>query len=205
MIATTTLVTKLDEIKLVRAASAGDATAFSQLYRLHKDRVYGFAYRMLGSEAVAEDVAHEAFLVLIEHPERYSPERGSLLTFLCAVARNHVMHHFRRRGYELNETDSGTDDQAERPDNQERDPLSNLLGQELAETVNAAINELPPLQREAIVLREFQELSYEEIAAVTETGVNVVRGRLHRARQSLAERLAPYVSEDGKGYELRRS
>jgi RNA polymerase sigma-70 factor, ECF subfamily len=193
-----------DESKLVRAAAKGDAAAFSRLYGLHRDRVYGFAYRMLGARAVAEDVTHEAFLVLIEHPERYSPERGSLLTFLCAVARNHIMRHFRRQGYELTEsgaTDSGS---AERRDEQGRDPLSNLLGQEIAARVNAAIDALPPLQREVIVLREFQELSYEEIANVTSAEVNIVRARLHRARQSLAGRLAPFITEDSKRYELRR-
>ncbi|HKS29327.1 MAG TPA: RNA polymerase sigma factor [Pyrinomonadaceae bacterium] len=193
-----------DETKLIRAAAAGDAAAFSNLYRLHRDRVYGFAYRMLGAQSVAEDVTHEAFLVLIEHPERYRPERGSLLTFLCAVTRNHIMHHFRRRGYELSETDCGAADLTERANETERDPLGNLLEQELAARVNNAIAALPPLQREAIVLREFQELSYEEIAVVTGAGVNVVRGRLHRARQSLAEQLAPYMNEDSKRYELRR-
>ena len=189
---------------LIRAAAVGDAAAFSKLYGLHRDRVYGFAYRMLGIQPVAEDVTHEAFLVLLEHPERYSPERGSLLTFLCAVARNHIMNYFRRQGYELNERDGITIDTAERRDEMERDPLSRLLDLELAARVNGAIAALPPLQREAIVLREFQELSYEEIAEVTGAEVNVVRARLHRARQSLAQRLAPYITEDSKRYELRR-
>jgi RNA polymerase sigma-70 factor (ECF subfamily) len=193
-----------DESKLIRAATKGDAAAFSRLYGLHRNRVYGFAYRMLGAQPAAEDVTHEAFLVLIEHPERYSPERGSLLTFLCAVARNHIMHYFRRQGYELTESATPPAASAERMDEQEPDPLNNLLVQELAARVNIAIAALPPLQREVIVLREFQELSYEEIANVTGTDVNVVRARLHRARQSLAQRLAPYITEDSKRYELRR-
>jgi len=78
-------------------------TPLKRIYRRHRDRVYGFAYRMLNSQSIAEDVTHEAFLVLIEHPERYQEERGSMLTFLCSVARNHIMHHFRRNGHEAQE------------------------------------------------------------------------------------------------------
>lgn len=195
-----------DESKLIRAATLGDASAFSELYGLHRDRVYGFAYRMLGAQAVAEDVTHEAFLVLIEHPERYSPERGSVLTFLCAVARNRIMNHFRRSGQELMDQNSNeTGDFAEQEDEAERDPLRNLLDQELAARVNAALKMLPPTQREVIVLREFQELSYGEIANVIGAEVNVVKARLHRARQSLAQRLAPYINADRRQYELRRN
>jgi RNA polymerase sigma-70 factor (ECF subfamily) len=76
--------------ELLAAAARGDQAAFSQLYQRYRNRVYGFAYRMLGAQAVAEDVTHEAFLLLIRQPERYQAARGSLLTFLCAVARNHI-------------------------------------------------------------------------------------------------------------------
>jgi RNA polymerase sigma-70 factor (ECF subfamily) len=197
--------TRDDELEWARAASLGDAAAFSQLYAAHRDRVYGFAFRMLGAQAVAEDITHDTFLVLIEHPERYRPERGSVLTFLCAVARNQVMNHFRRNSYELKDNGGSAFDFTERKDEMERDPLAAVLDQELAERVDASIAQLPPLQREVIVLREFQELSYEEIAIVTGTEVNIVRARLHRARQSLAGRLASYINADRRRYELRRS
>jgi len=185
-----------DETALMERAARGDASAFNEVYRRYGARVYNFAYRMLSVESVAEDVTQEAFLVLIEHPEQYRSERGSVLTFLCAIARHHIFRIFRRRGYEL---ESGIDDDANRtgwPDESEQDPLTTLLSQELAAEVAAAIGELPPLQREAIVLREFQELSYEEIARVTCAEVSVIKVRLHRARKSLARRLAPYLSSE---------
>lgn len=171
--------------------------AFSELYRRYRDRVYAFAYRMVGSQTVAEDVIQETFLVLIEHPERYQPERASMLTFLCAIARNHVMYYLRqhRRDVEV-DFENGRSD-AEAPRELRRDPLQELLEEELVAEVNLAIADLPPLQREVIVLREFQELSYEEIATVIGVGVNVVKVRLHRARQSLAHRLAPYLISVG--------
>lgn len=193
-----------DETALVERAARGDAAAFSELYHRYGHRVYGFAFRMLGSQSVAEDVTHEAFLVLIEHPERYRSERGSVLTFLCSIARYHVFHLFRRRGYQVELENDDAVNQVRRSDESQRDPLAILLGQELAAEVAAAIAELSPLQREAIVLREFQELSYEEIARVTGAEVSVVKVRLHRARRSLARRLAPYLSSEREQcHELR--
>ena len=185
----------------MRAIARGDADAFKALYRRHRDRVYGFALRMLGVEAVAEEVTHEAFLVLIEHPTRYDPERGSVLTFLCAVARNHVMRHFRRRGYSLEDDSEGGD--SSEADAGAPDPLGELLKLELEAKVAAAVAALPALQREVILLREYHELSYAEMAEVTGVEVGVVKARLHRARQALARRLSPYVeSERCYHYEL---
>ena len=159
---------------------------------------------MVGVQAIAEDVTQEAFLVLIEHPERYCPERGSLLTFLCAVARNHILYYLRRYGRvseeEVEQISHGFECRSE----YETDPLAALLDEELAVEVNAAVNALPPLQREVIVLREFEELTYEEIAAVTSVEMNVVKARLHRARQSLTRHLAPYITlRGGRCHELR--
>jgi RNA polymerase sigma-70 factor (ECF subfamily) len=187
-----------DETALMERAARGDASAFSEVYHRYGPRVYNFAYRMLSVESVAEDVTQEAFLVLIEHPEQYRSERGSVLTFLCAIARHHIFRFFRRRGYELESEWDDDANQTDRPDESDPDPLKTLLSQELAGEVAAAIGELSPLQREVLVLREFQELSYEEIARVTCAEVSVIKVRLHRARQSLARRLAPYLCSERK-------
>jgi RNA polymerase sigma-70 factor (ECF subfamily) len=185
------------ETELVRHAAEGDAVAFGQLYRRYRGRVYGFAYRMVGSQAIAEDVTQETFLVLIEHPDRYRPERASMLTFLCAIARNQIMYHLRRHRRDVEVDFESTTTVIEAPRETDRDPLQELLSEELSGEVNLAIGALPPLQREVIVLREFQELSYEEIATVTGVEVNVVKVRLYRARQSLARKLAPYLVSVG--------
>ena len=185
------------ETELVMHAAEGDAVAFSHLYRRYRDRVYGFAYRMVGAQSIAEDVTQETFLVLIEHPDRYRPERASMLTFLCAIARNQIMYHLRRhrRDVDVDFENTTTTIEARRESGQ--DPLQELLAEELSGEVNLAIAALPPLQREVIVLREFQELSYEEIATITGVEVNVVKVRLYRARQSLAQKLAPYLVSVG--------
>jgi RNA polymerase sigma-70 factor (ECF subfamily) len=190
------MASSLADQELLAAAARGDQAAFSQLYQRYRNRVYGFAYRMLRTQEVAEDVTHEAFLLLIRQPERYQAMRGSLLTFLCAVARNHIFQHLRRQeryAPEPVETSGVCDDVVER---RSSDPLSDLLERELAAMVEAALASLPVSQREALVLREYQELSYEEIAEVIGADTNVVKARLYRARQALSKRLAPYWSAE---------
>ena len=173
----------------------GDAKAFERIYGRYRDRVYGFAYRMLNSQPLAEEVTHEAFLVLIEHPQRYDADRASVLTFLCAIARNQIMHQFRHSGYEAEVIlDGGDVDLVGGENVLEGDPLTNLLDEELAAEINRVVDTLPVLLREAIVLREYQGLSYEEIADVAGVSVNTVKVRLHRARRALARALTPYMN-----------
>lgn len=191
-----------NEANLIEKTALGDELAFNEIYYRHRNRVYGFTYRMTTNRAVAEEITHETFMVLIEHPERFHAERGSLLTFLCAVARNCVMNHLRRKhnrdvGFEELENFDFLEDETK------GNPLTDLLKRELAERIDVCIAALPPLQREVIVLREFNELSYEEIAKITDAELSAVKTRLHRARQTLAKHLAAYVtSPEDKCYEL---
>jgi len=186
----------LADQELLAAAARGDQAAFSQLYQRYRNRVYGFAYRMLGTQESAEDVTHEAFLLLIQQPERYQAERGSLLTFLCAVARNHIYQHLRHQERYAPEPVDTSGEYEESGVRYSFDPLNDLLERELAAVVEAALAKLPVAQREAVTLREYQELSYEEIATVIGADTNVVKARLYRARQALAKRLAPYLNQE---------
>ena len=189
--------------ELIAAAMRGDELAFSQVYWCYRDRVYNFAYRMLAKRSVAEDVTHEAFLALIQHPERYRPERSSLLTYLCAIARNHIFNYLRRWENQMAEPIETLAEFAA-PASSEQNPLTDLLRCELAAKVEAAIGALPPLLREVVVLREYQGLSYEEMTMVIGADMNVVKVRLHRARQALARQLTAYLVVDGDHYhELR--
>jgi len=190
------MASSLADQELLAAAARGDQAAFSQLYQRYRNRVYGFAYRMLGTQEVAEDVTHEAFLALIRQQERYQAERGSLLTFLCAVARNHIYQHLRHQERYAPEPVETSDEYEEAGVRYSFDPLNDLLERELAAVVEAALARLPVAQREAVTLREYQELSYEEIATVIGADTNVVKARLYRARQALAKRLAPYLNQE---------
>jgi len=195
------------EAKLIEQAARGDAAAFGKIYFLLRDPIYGFAFRMLGENSAAEDITQETFIFFIENSQKYQTERGSLLAFLCGVARNRIMRHLRKSGHKPEVSREETDDLTEPKDEFARSPLEVLLERELETKVNESLAELPPLQREAIILREMQELSYEEIAKITGDDVNAVKVRLYRARRNLARRIAPYLKtgkiEKENCYEMR--
>jgi len=179
----------MTEDKLLKKASRGDETAFLLLYERHRDGLYRFLYRLLGSAELAEDLTHDCFLSLMRQPERFDPNRASLRTYLYAAARNLALKHFRHTGREaaLDEM------QEELPMPDRREPLQQLLEEELVSQVRQAIAQLPPLQREAMILFEYEGLSLAEIAAVVETDVGTVKARLHRGRERLRRSLAPYL------------
>ncbi|MGI8556534.1 MAG: RNA polymerase sigma factor, partial [Pyrinomonadaceae bacterium] len=194
----------IDE-QLIGEAINGNAAAFSEIYFALRDSIFGYAYRMLGETAAAEDIAHDVFIFFIENPQKYQPDRGNLHSFLCGVARNQILHYLRKGNarFEINR-DEEDENFVEPEDEISRDPLKNLLAEELAEKLETEIAKLSPPLREVVLLREMQELSYAEIAEITGAEMSAVKVRLHRARKILAHRLAPYFIERKKeeNYEL---
>ncbi len=168
----------------------GEEEAFDELYQRHSDTIYRFAYRMLGSPELAEDVAHDCFLALIRNPKRFDASRGSLRSYLFIAVRNLVYKRLRRRVFEFPVEDK---DLAV-PTRGESEPLPRLLDQELSFEVRKSIRKMPPLQREVLVLFEYEELSLAEIAAITASDLSAVKSRLHRAREWLRQEMAPYMN-----------
>jgi RNA polymerase sigma-70 factor (ECF subfamily) len=156
---------------------------FEVVFREHKDAVYRFAWRMTSSPATAEDIAQEVFLSLLRHPNRFDPARGALRPFLLGIARNLALKRWR------------TESRWENLEDEQFDPVPvNVDSGEISEIVGGAVRSLPPLQREVIVLAEYEELSLEEIAQVVDSEVGTVKSRLHRARENLRRMLAPLKS-----------
>ena len=183
------------EEKLLKQASRGDETAFLLLYERHRDGICRFVYRFLGSAELAQEITHDCFLSLVRKPTRFDPKRASLRTYLFAAARNLAFKHLRQAGnkllvYELPEDVSQTDRIGR------YEPLRNLLDRELSDKVKEAVAELAPLQREALILFECEELTLGEIAAITGADIGTIKGRLHRARVQLRRLLAPYFKSD---------
>jgi RNA polymerase sigma-70 factor (ECF subfamily) len=178
-----------DELLLQRAGD-GDQAAFLELYERHRQPIFRFAYRLLGSVEIAEDVTHDCFLSLIRKPQNFRPERASLRTYLFAATRNLAMKHFRNADRE------GTlEELTEEPRTSPRqEPLRRLLDQELSTYVQEAVVDLPPLQREALVLFEYEGLSLSEIASITDSDVGAIKSRLFRARERLKSALRPYLN-----------
>ena len=191
--------------QLIDKAINGDAEAFSKIYFALRGSIYGFAYRMLLEVSIAENITQEAFMFLIENPNRFDATKGEILPFLCGIARNKIIAHLRKHGtkFETLEDDMG---KFETHENSNENPLNDLLNEELIEKIEEKIAELAPYQREVLILREIEELPYLEIAKITETDLNQVKIRIHRARKRLAEELKPYLSEtEEKYYEVSRN
>jgi len=180
-----------DEL-LLQTAADGDQAAFLELYDRYREPIFRFAYRLLGSVEIAEDVTHDCFLSLIRKPENYRPERASLKTYLYAAARNLSMKHFRNQGRE-----TGMDEVNEEPkESPRRGPLRRLLDEELAAQVRDAVSSLPPLQREALILFEYEGMSLNEVAEIAGTDVGAIKARLYRAREGLRRILQPYINNN---------
>jgi RNA polymerase sigma-70 factor (ECF subfamily) len=180
-----------DELLLARAGG-GDQAAFLLLYERHRNAVFRFSYRLLGSLEMAEDITHDCFVSLIRKPENFKPARAALRTYLYAAARNLAMKHFRDAGRE-----AALDDLIDEPAApRKQGPLHRLLDEELTAQVKEAVSNLPPLQREALVLFEYEGLPLSEIATVVGTDVGAVKSRLHRARERLRGSLAPYLNSN---------
>ncbi len=177
-----------DEVLLERAGK-GDQGAFLELYDRHRQPIFRFAYRLLGEVDTAEDVTHDCFLSLIRKPENFRPGRASLRTYLFAAARNLALKHFRSSSRE-----TGLDEITEELQLSPRHgPLRKLLDEELAAEVRRAVFSLAPLQREALILFEYEGLSLNEIAEITGADAGAVKGRLFRARERLKGILRPYI------------
>ena len=173
----------LNDPGLLTRARDGEELAFLLLYQRHRDPVFRFAYRMLGSVEAAEDVAHDCFVGLMMHPFRFDPSRASLRTYLCAAARNLSLKRLRDGGRELGE-------EALSEPLGEPQALDLLLADEAARAVQAAVAALPPLQREVVILVEYEDCALAEVAAIVGAEVGTVKARLHRAREGLRARLA---------------
>ena len=185
------MLTTPSDNELLRLMVAGDESAFVTLYRRRQGGIYRFALQMSGSEAIAEDVTQEVFMVLMGEAKNYDPAKGSLSGYLYGIARNHVLRSLARdrsfvsigEGYE---EDGET---AHRQLVAQDDPLSDLTRGEMIESVRQAVMALPAHYREVVVLCDLHEMSYVEAAQVLNCAVGTIRSRLHRARALLIEKL----------------
>jgi RNA polymerase sigma-70 factor, ECF subfamily len=160
----------------------GDEAAFTALYRQRQGAVYRFALQMTGSPAVAEDVTQEVFMALLKHGRRYDPAKGALASFLYGIARNVVLRRIEKD--RIADPESSAEDTAANDD-----PLEDLTRRETVEQVRRAVLSLPAAYREAVVLCDLQDLSYQDAAAALACPVGTVRSRLNRGRAMLAEKL----------------
>jgi RNA polymerase sigma-70 factor, ECF subfamily len=156
---------------------SGDEEAFTTLYRRRQGQLYRFAFQMTGNVLIAEDVTQEVFMALLSKKAKYDAERGSLASFLYGIARNLVLRRIEKTA-EI-EDYAGPED-----------ILHDLTQRETIESVRRAVLSLPPVYREAVVLCDLQDTTYEDAAQVLDCPIGTVRSRLSRGRSMLAQKLA---------------
>lgn len=162
------------------AVAAGDREAFGALYRRRRPDVYRFAMHMIGAAGAAEDVAQDVFLTVINQACRYDPRRAGVLAWLLGIARNHARRRLSERRHDpLPEAETGP--------RIDLDPAESVLRAQETAALRRALIALPIVYREAIVLCDLQELTYQEAAAAAGCAVGTVRSRLHRGRAMLTE------------------
>ncbi|HKQ51988.1 MAG TPA: RNA polymerase sigma factor [Pyrinomonadaceae bacterium] len=187
-----TLFTTPSDDELLRLMAAGDDGAFLTLYRRRQGGIYRFALQMSGSEAIAEDVTQEVFMVLMSEANNFDPAKGTLAGYLYGVARNQVLRALSRDRSFVQIAEGEGYEEGEAAHEQlvaEGDPLGDLTRAETIDSVRQAVMALPAHYREVVVLCDLHEMSYAEAAEVLNCAVGTIRSRLHRARALLIEKL----------------
>lgn len=173
-----------DDRFLARRAGLGDRQAFTVIATRYGAVMYRFARRVLLDDGDAEEAVQDALVSAWQHLGGFR-EEAALRTWLFRLTLNKAHNIRRRRRPEPAEDDIGV----EAPD---ADPVRGVIENELVAALDRALATLPENQRIAWLLREVDELAYDEIAEIMHTSRDVVRGQLHRARRTLAERLAAW-------------
>jgi RNA polymerase sigma-70 factor (ECF subfamily) len=183
-----------EDVRLMRLVAQGDTRAFEEVIERHQALVAGTAARMLGSNSDVEDIAQQVFIRVWKSARRYVP-RAKFTTWLLKITRNLVFNELRRakrRAQVPLQSDPGAEE-IPLKDETNRTPDSSLLHDELQRAIEEAIMQLPESQRMALVLRRYEQLSYEQIAEVLDLSVPAVKSVLFRARTELRSRLSKYL------------
>jgi RNA polymerase sigma-70 factor, ECF subfamily len=172
--------------ELLRRITAGDARAFTLLFRRRQGEVYRFALHMTASRTIAEDVTQDVFVTVMREAGRYDAGRATVAAWLCGIARNYVRRRLEReRAWQLL-ADEGPDIAAD----PQPDPLEDLARAQQIEALRRAVLTLPVRYREVVVLCDLEEMTYVDAAQALDCAVGTVRSRLHRARALLAAKVA---------------
>jgi RNA polymerase sigma-70 factor (ECF subfamily) len=192
-----------DERELARRAADGDSAAFEALVRNHQKRVFNLCFRMLGNRAVAEEIAQEAFVAAYRNLSNFRGD-ARFGTWLYRIAINRCKNRLAFQNRRHQDGHQSMDEQVRGDEGSFRrqyaDPDAEnaqavLEGQERQALVRRAVDRLAADHREILVLRDLEDLSYDEIASMLKLSPGTVKSRLHRARHALKELLRPMMEE----------
>jgi RNA polymerase sigma-70 factor (ECF subfamily) len=183
---------------LVRRCIVGDAAAWEELVRQQNRRIYNICYRFTGSAHDAEDLTQEVFIRLYRTMSSYEPEKGAFGTWLTTLTRNMLVDHFRRTRQErltdsIDVSATGDEDMpslAERLEDAGPSPQARVASKETQRMVQQALQKVSPDLREAVILRDLQDMDYKEIATALKVPEGTVKSRINRGRAELARLLS---------------
>lgn len=186
--------TRSHERTLAERHRWGDAAAFEELYRAHAEMVYNLALRLSGDRDRAADLSQEVFLRIYRHLGKFRG-RSSLKTWIYRVTVNHCRSRLARRRLPTRSIDAAAAEGGDRQDREppivltdpSRDPEERAMAGDAEKILQAALAELPVVFREAVVLRDLEDLAYDEIAEVLGARLGTVRSRIARGRGMLRD------------------
>jgi len=171
------------ETELIRLLSQGEKQAFAELYERHKLAIYRYCLRMLIDSGAAEDATQDTFIKMFQNISSLQ-KTDAFLPWLFRIARNEVLMYLRRNKRNGTHSDETVWD--------EKTPHVIAVSTETTELVQKTLQNLKSEYREVIVLREYEQLSYRQIAEITGDTESSVKSRLFKARQAIAKKLKTY-------------
>lgn len=190
----------MNEQDLILALQRGDESAFADLIARHEKKVYNLCLRMLGNEHDAEEAAQDAFLALWRSIGDFRGE-SSLSTWLYRLASNACIDLMRKNRRAANDVSIETEEGTWEIADERAAPHEELERKEQLRSIREGLDALPPEYRQVLILRELQQLSYQEIVDVTGLELGTVKSRISRARQLLKN----YLTASGNFFESRTS
>jgi RNA polymerase sigma-70 factor (ECF subfamily) len=186
-----------EEAQLITASQAGDHEAFARIVKLYKDRVFNTALRLLGNWAIAEELTQDVFVSVYRNIDGFKGE-SKFSTWLYRITVNHAKNkigYLSRRGYYKSSefTDSAGTDGSGALAGRVSNPGSYVEDRELIGHLMERLQRLSSRDRQIIVLKDFEDKSYEEIAEILSISLGTVKSRLSRARERLKEMMKEYL------------
>jgi RNA polymerase sigma-70 factor (ECF subfamily) len=182
---------------LVRRCVSGDAAAWQDIVQQYHRRIYNICYRFSGSADDASDLTQEVFIKMYRTLATFDTSRASFMTWVTTVTRNLLVDHFRKGKYDritdsLDAAPAAQEDGltlAEQLEDKSASPEARVRSQETQRLVHEALKRLSPELREAVILRDLQDLDYKDIAKVLNVPEGTVKSRINRGRTELARLL----------------
>jgi RNA polymerase sigma-70 factor (ECF subfamily) len=182
---------------LVRRCVSGDAAAWQEIVQQYNRRIYNICYRFSGSADDAADLTQEVFIKMYRTLSTFDTSRASFMTWVTTVTRNLLVDHFRKGKYDrvTDSLDASLGNQedgltlADQLEDGTASPEARVRSQETQKLVHEALRRLSPELREAVILRDLQDMDYKDIAKVLNVPEGTVKSRINRGRTELARLL----------------